>query len=172
MTNHHSPFKKTFLEHLCGHTGSWLRHTEYLIFIAGMAHGIFSRSMQTLSCNMWGLVLWPGIKSRPPALGVWSLSHWPPGEKAFKWIVFFSFNSQQAWLSGPSHASSIYPLCQDHQQGQGAPTDGGEVPACLLSVSKTLTLQGGELEHQLRSQGRSKFVNNKNLPNIKISNSV
>ena len=42
------PFKKkTFLEHLCAHTGSWLQHTEYLIFIAGMAHGIFSRSMQT-----------------------------------------------------------------------------------------------------------------------------
>ena len=28
-----------------------------------------------LSCNMWDLVPWPGIKPRPPALGAWSLSH-------------------------------------------------------------------------------------------------
>ena len=29
-----------------------------------------------LSCCMWDLVLSPGIEPRPPALGVWSLSHW------------------------------------------------------------------------------------------------
>ena len=29
-----------------------------------------------LSCGMWGLVPWPGIEPRPPALGVQSLSHW------------------------------------------------------------------------------------------------
>ena len=29
-----------------------------------------------LSCNMWGLVPWPGIEPRPPALGVQNPSHW------------------------------------------------------------------------------------------------
>ena len=29
-----------------------------------------------LSCNMWDLVPWPGIKPGPPALGARSLSHW------------------------------------------------------------------------------------------------
>ena len=27
-------------------------------------------------CSKWDLVPWPGIEPRPPALGVWSLSHW------------------------------------------------------------------------------------------------
>ena len=134
--------------------------------------GSLVAACKPLSCNMWGLVLWPGIKPRPPALGVWSLSHWPPGRKAFKWMAFFSFNSQQAWLFGPSHASSIYPMSRS-STGARWPYWWGRWSASLsVSVSKTLTLQVGELEHQLRSQGRSKFVNNKNLPNIKISNSV
>ena len=29
-----------------------------------------------LCCGMWDLVLWPGIKPGPPALGAQSLSHW------------------------------------------------------------------------------------------------
>ena len=35
---------------------------------------------QVFSCGMWDLfiVTWSGIKSRPPALGAWSLSHWAP----------------------------------------------------------------------------------------------
>ena len=45
------------------------------------------------------------------------------------------YNSQQAWLSGPSH--TIYPLSQDHRRGQGPPTDEGDkVPACLLIFPK------------------------------------
>ena len=31
--------------------------------------------MWTLSCSTWDLVLWPGIKPRPPALGVQNFSH-------------------------------------------------------------------------------------------------
>ena len=31
--------------------------------------------MWTLSWSMWDLVPWPGIKSDPPALGVWSLTY-------------------------------------------------------------------------------------------------
>ena len=33
-----------------------------------------------LSCGIWELVPWPGIKPRPPALGAQSLSHWTTRE--------------------------------------------------------------------------------------------
>ena len=33
-----------------------------------------------LSCGMWDLIPQPGIKPGPPALGVWSLSHWTTRE--------------------------------------------------------------------------------------------
>ena len=36
----------------------------------------FSCSTWTLSCGMWNLVPWAGIKLGPPALGVQSLSYW------------------------------------------------------------------------------------------------
>ena len=32
--------------------------------------------MYTLSCGMWDPVPQSGIELEPPALGVWSLSHW------------------------------------------------------------------------------------------------
>ena len=41
---------------------------------------VLSYGMQTLSCSMWDLVPWPGIESRPPALGLWSFSHWTTRE--------------------------------------------------------------------------------------------
>ena len=44
--------------------GSWLQHMKSLIF----------------SCGMWGLIPLPRIKLGPPALGVWSLSHWTTRE--------------------------------------------------------------------------------------------
>ena len=47
---------------------SSLQHAESLL------------SMQTLSCGTWDLVLWPGIESRPPALGAQSLNHWTTRE--------------------------------------------------------------------------------------------
>ena len=34
------------------------------------------REVPELSCGMWDLVLWPGIKPGSPALGTWCLSHW------------------------------------------------------------------------------------------------
>ena len=37
-------------------------------------------SIATLSCSMWDLVPWPGIKPRPPALGAQSFSHWTTRE--------------------------------------------------------------------------------------------
>ena len=45
-----------------------------------VACGIFSCGMQSLSCGMWDLVLWPGIKPGPPAFRAWSLSHWTTRE--------------------------------------------------------------------------------------------
>ena len=62
-------FKKIFISLF-----SW----RSLIFI--MARGIFSCSMQTLSCDMWNLVPQPRIRLGPPALGVQSLSHWTTSE--------------------------------------------------------------------------------------------
>ena len=47
-----------------------------------------SCSVQTLSWDVWELVPWPGIKSRPPALGTQSLSHWTTRES----LNFFIFN--------------------------------------------------------------------------------
>ena len=38
---------------------------------------------------MWDLVPWPGIEPGPPALGVWSLSHWTTREvPLFLFLVF------------------------------------------------------------------------------------
>ena len=34
----------------------------------------------SLIFGMWDLVLWPGIKPSPPALGAWSLNHWKTRE--------------------------------------------------------------------------------------------
>ena len=42
-----------------------------MVFV--VAHGFFGYSMQDL-------VPRPGIEPGPPALGVWSLSHWTPRE--------------------------------------------------------------------------------------------
>ena len=33
-----------------------------------------------LSCSAWDLVSWPGMEPGPPALEVWSLSHWTTRE--------------------------------------------------------------------------------------------
>ena len=38
-----------------------------------------------LSCGVWDLAPWLGIKPRPPALGAWSLNHWNTREV----LVFF-----------------------------------------------------------------------------------
>ena len=36
-----------------------------------------------LGCSKWDLILWPGIKPRPPALGMWSFSHWTTRKAPF-----------------------------------------------------------------------------------------
>ena len=37
---------------------------------------VFVEAYRIFSCSMWDLVLWPGIKPKPYALGAWSLTHW------------------------------------------------------------------------------------------------
>ena len=51
---------------------------------------LFSCGTQTLSCGMQGLVPQTGIEPRLPALGVWSLTHWPTREvpSSFLFIPF------------------------------------------------------------------------------------
>ena len=44
------------------------------------------------SCSMWDLVPWPGIKPRPSAVGVQSLSHWTTRE-----VPTFPFLSFKKW---------------------------------------------------------------------------
>ena len=55
-------------------TTSLLCHSGSSVFLE--ACRIFSCGLWTLSCSMWDLVPWPGIESRPLALGAWILSHW------------------------------------------------------------------------------------------------
>ena len=61
-----------------------------LLVVAGR---VFNCGTRTLSCGVWALVPWPGIKSGSPALGAWSLSPWDtsevPGRFGLYKIVLF-----------------------------------------------------------------------------------
>ena len=49
---------------------------------------------------MWDLVPWPGIEPRPPALEVWSLSHWTTREVLTNWLRFLLISNMfNAWVS-------------------------------------------------------------------------
>lgn len=50
---------------------------------------IFSCSVHTLGCSVWDLVLWPGIISRPPALGALSLHRWTIKEVPKRHLIFY-----------------------------------------------------------------------------------
>ena len=52
----------------------------WLCWVLVAACRVFSWGMWALSCSMWDLVPWPGIKLGTPALGAWSLSHWTSRE--------------------------------------------------------------------------------------------
>ena len=43
---------------------------------------------------MWGLVPWQRVEPRPPALGVWSLSHWTGREVPCIWFFFLMCGSK------------------------------------------------------------------------------
>ena len=71
-----------------------------LYWVLVVASRIFNPccSMQTLSCGMWDLVPQPGINPRPPALGVWSLSHWTTKDVSGNGNFFFIKNSNCSFL--------------------------------------------------------------------------
>ena len=48
----------------------------WLCWVLVAACRIFSCGLWTPVCSMWDLVPWPEMEPGPPALGVWSLSHW------------------------------------------------------------------------------------------------
>ena len=63
---------------------AWLSDwTDWFIYSAALG----------LSCGMWDLVLWPGIESGPPALGMWSLSRWTIREVPIVHWFLFSYSS-------------------------------------------------------------------------------
>ena len=62
--------------YLFGCTGSQLWHAGSSLWCAGS----FSCGMQTLNCDMWDIVPWPGIEPGPAVLGKWSPSHWTTRE--------------------------------------------------------------------------------------------
>ena len=47
-------------------------------------------SWPAMNCSMWGVVPWPGIEPRPPALGGWSLSHWTTREIQSSSLILWS----------------------------------------------------------------------------------
>ena len=55
---------------------------------------IFSCSTQDLffSYSMWDQVPLPGIKTRSPALGAWSLSHWTTREVPYIFLMSLIFH--------------------------------------------------------------------------------
>ena len=59
------------------------------------AWGIFSCVIWTLSCGMWDLVPWPGIKPGPPALGEQSLNYLTTREVPQAQIVFLVDDPRQ-----------------------------------------------------------------------------
>ena len=51
---------------------SWTQRISCFKFVYLAAPG--------LHCGTWNLICWPGIKPKPPTLGVYSLSHWTTRE--------------------------------------------------------------------------------------------
>ena len=80
----HQPNSGPFLCHELGNCLLIKKKKKYLFIwlhlVLDAAFRIFAFGMWTLSCSMWDLVPWAGIESRPPALEIWSLSHWTPKE--------------------------------------------------------------------------------------------
>ena len=112
--------------------GSWFK--KLFIWLHGVlvvAHRIFKCSRWTLSCGIWDLVPWPGIKSGPPALGP---SHWITMEEPQKFLYqattrfviekllnvsggFFFFSYPHLGFSGPLEKNFL--LSQGGWEGRG-----------------------------------------------------
>ena len=64
---------------------AWARHNLFALYLVFFFFNVYSfirllwvlvGTCRIFSCGMWYLVPRPGIESRPPVLGTWSLSHW------------------------------------------------------------------------------------------------
>ena len=65
----------------CVHVLFYVKNVDLPAPGLSLAHGIFSWDRQTLSCGMWDLVPWSGIKPGHPALGMCGvLATGPPGK--------------------------------------------------------------------------------------------
>ena len=92
------PFKKSIYWFGCA--GSLVWHEGSSIFV--VVSRFFSCSLKTLSCGIWDLVPWPGIKPRPPTLQGWNLSHWTTRESP--WLTHFNSHNnsmRQTLLASP-----------------------------------------------------------------------
>ena len=95
-----------------------------------------SSTCRIFSCDKWHQVPWPGIKLKPPELGVWSLSPWTTRDVPFflsKWIIFFS-------LQLSSVTQSCLTLCDP----MNCSTPGLPVHHQLLEFTQTHVHQVGD----------------------------
>ena len=93
-------------------TAKWLTYTCICILLFKKIN-IYLTTLD-LSCSMWDLVPWSGIKSMPPALGAWSLSHWITREIPLFNVLFhyglsqdIEYSSLCYWV-GPCCPSVLY----------------------------------------------------------------
>ena len=96
--------------------GSWLG--VFFFFLNIYLFGFCSRSqlwyigslvVQTLSCYMWDLFLWPGIEPEPPALGTWGLSHWTTRVVPLDEFLMYLWGGWQSPCLTPVPSSSASP---------------------------------------------------------------
>ena len=115
--------QKTFTEHLkCLGWGDLkvflLSNICFYLFI--WLCWVFVSASRIFSCGMQDLVPWPGIKPRPPAFGLYSLSHWTTREvpQGFStWCPHANERwSQRQWIQAQMPGSlascpQLWPLC-------------------------------------------------------------
>ena len=81
--------------------------------LPAVAHGVFSCSVQTLSCAMWDRVPWPGIKPSPLHWEGRLLATGPPSGKSLVqlhfWKILFLIDD---WTLRMTHCNNNeFPLC-------------------------------------------------------------
>ena len=97
---------------------------------------IFSCGMQTLGCSTRALLPWPGIRPWPPALGVWSLSHWITKE-----VPGMTFQFPCLSVTWPPHLQRYFP---PHHLSH-------PLPRHILDVVPALTSAFQASHHQIAS---------------------